>query len=155
MIAKKPTRFKVEFVDAEGVELWEALIAEYPPWEIRRVLDAAGITVRRTSPTRDKEAEQVIYSELDPVSSIEAAHEYISRTDNNNLAHVLQLLLARRNQWVQRSEIRAVGGDQGDRRVRALRKVGWPIETMQEAPRKPWSVRLVLPAFVPWDETLF
>ena len=152
-VAKRPTRFKIELVDHRGVVIWDALVTEFPPPGIRAMLADQGVTARRPARTTGSTAAQnLIYSELDPESSIRAAQEFAARRETK-LGEVIMLLLARRNRWVDRDAIREVGGDSGDRRVRELRSVGWPIEINQTKAGAAWSCRLV----VPWghDPSLF
>ena len=139
---KRATRWKAEVVNGNGVA-WEVLVHDFPDAALRSALDRAGFKVRRASAPRDDDELPMVYSELDPVTSIEAAREHAGRRETQ-IGNVLLHLLDHRGEWVTRETIRAVGGDSGDRRVRELRDRNWPIDISQRIEGAAWHVRLAL-----------
>lgn len=142
---KLASRFKAEITDEDGNVLWEVLAHDLPGMKLRLALTRSGMKVRRASaPSNGPVGPD--YSESDPEESIEAAYEHYDRSDSQR-DRVLMLLLAYAKDpepWVSRKDIRRVGGDSGDKRVRELRALNWPVEILQLAPHQPWHVRLNL-----------
>jgi hypothetical protein len=147
---KPASRFKGEIVDREGNVIWEVLAHEYPGLRVQLALRKAGLKFCRASTPRSGPL-PMNYSEDDPEESIEAAYEHYDRRDTQT-AKVLMLLLAYAKDpdpWVSRKDIRRVGGDSGDRRVRDLRAMNWPVEISQLKPGEAWHVRLNLNGIKP------
>lgn len=55
---------------------------------------------------------------------------------NTAKGRVLALLRDNQGRWVPKDDLRSVGGDNGDRRLRELRAEGWPIQ-MRRDPEHP------------------
>lgn len=147
---KPASRFKAEIVDEDGNVLWEVLAHDLPGMRFKLALVRDGLKVRRAS-TPSNGLVGPDYSELDPEESIEAAYEHFDRSDSQR-NKVLMLLLAYAkdpNPWVSRKDIRRVGGDSGDKRVRELRALNWPTEISQLVPGQAWYVRLNLNGISP------
>lgn len=139
---KRPTRYKLEVVNDVGGVVYDMLVTEQPPATIRTALRTQNLYVRRPI-VKGAPDSNLVYSELDPAASIAAAREFMARRATKRGA-VLELLLDRHDHWVIRAEIRSVGGDSGDRRVRELRQDGWPIEIAQQTDKSAWACRLRL-----------
>lgn len=148
-MTKRATRWQAEVIDHDGNVLWEILAHDWPEDRLRETLADAGLRVRRASVPKSGSTKYV-YSIYDPASSIEAAHEHHDRR-KTQLSSVLVLLLDQAGRWVPRDEVRAWGGDSGDRRIRELRARNWPIVTKQLVGGQAWCVKLDLPASVLWD----
>lgn len=139
--SKRATRYKLEFADTvTGAVLWDALVTEQPHVEILTALRARGIKVRRPVVKGDAN-DLLVFSRLDPDASIVAAREAHARRATKRSAVLMRLLQADGG-WVTRTDVRDVGGDSGDRRVRELRQVGWPIEIAQQREGQAWACRL-------------
>ena len=155
-MSKRPTRWKAEVVDVTTGEVaWEVLVHDFPEASLRAALGTMKFAIRRANAPKLSGSLGLVYSELDPRSSIDAAREHAARRETQ-MGNALMLLLDRAGDWVPRSDIRKVAGDSGDRRVRELRDRNWPIEIRQLAEGEPWHVRIVLPSHVddrePWHE---
>lgn len=141
--AKRPTRYRLEVCDHMGRVVWDMLVTEQPPAPVLLALNVRNLNVRRPTVKGDPDR-HLVYSRLDPQASITAAHEAHARRATKRSA-VLMLLLRHCGGWVARDEVRAVGGDSGDRRVRELRQDGWPIEISQTREGMAWACRLMVP----------
>lgn len=142
-MSKRGTRVKYHVVNKSDDVVWDVLATELPSRRLMRVLAAEGYTVVRTS-GKKVEYRGPTYSSADPSSSVVAAIEAADRADTLR-NRVLLLLIRRNGTWVSRENVRLVGGDSGDRRVRELRDEGdWPIEIKQLKDGQPWVVRLDL-----------
>jgi hypothetical protein len=140
---KRATRYKAEvFHTATGATVWEFLAHDNPPAGVAQALARGGFGYRRASTPSDEPAGPV-FSMLDPDNSIAAGIEFADRRDTAR-GRVLRHLIANLGVWIPRHKIRSLGGDSGDRRVRELRQLNWPIEMRQLDDDDAWSVRLVI-----------
>ena len=150
---KRPTRYKAEVLDREGVVRWEVLVHDLPDQTLTTALRSIGYRVQRAVEPRIAGPLPLTYSERDPANSVRAAREYASRHDRK-ISNVLVLLIDRSGEWVSKDEICKVGGDQGDKRARELRQRNWPIEVRQLRAEQSWHYRLNLhlppPEPPPW-----
>jgi hypothetical protein len=152
---KRATRYKAEVVDVNGVVAWEILVHDLPTRALTLALQQCGFIVRKSSSSKTDFPPALVFSDLDPRNSVLAAREFSGRQKTKTTA-ALELLLARRGQWVSEEEVRRAAGSSGDRRVRELRGPGgWPIEKRQLAPGEAWHWRLNLPVDAEGPTSLF